>query len=313
MGTSPVGTCPSCTPPAWWRNIWPHGAARPVRCVPHGVASPCAASGPYRPPARAQQQRRGDVEQAQYTLIPTETAALWTTPTSTGSRKTSTCWMSLLNSGADLACGSGGGRRGGGTVKAPLMSTSRTARNRWPCWHSRDRPRGISFSACSNGEACPSPAGAWPTIAGARVLIGRTGYTGASLSASSSSWTPSGVELAGSGPGRRRARGAGSPAPRLEAALPLYGNELGANPEGCEIPIMLPLAAFAVSFSPVKGEFVGRAALLRQHTSRLQADPGPRLRAQSRPATDDAEAWRVREGAWPWGGLGVFKDGRGGG
>jgi len=53
---------------------------------------------------------------------------------------------------------------------------------------------------------------------------------------------------------------------RLEAALPLYGHESGTDPEGREIPVMSsPLAAFAVSFSPVKGEFVGRAPLLRQH------------------------------------------------
>jgi aminomethyltransferase len=53
---------------------------------------------------------------------------------------------------------------------------------------------------------------------------------------------------------------------RLEAGLPLYGHELGLDPEGNEIPIMsCPLAAFAVSFSPLKGEYVGRAAIAAQH------------------------------------------------
>ncbi len=53
---------------------------------------------------------------------------------------------------------------------------------------------------------------------------------------------------------------------RLEAGLPLYGHELGEDPEGKEIPIMAcPLAKFAVSFSPLKGDSVGRAALSRQH------------------------------------------------
>ena len=52
---------------------------------------------------------------------------------------------------------------------------------------------------------------------------------------------------------------------RLEAGLPLYGHELGTDPDGREIPIFsCPLATFAVSFSPRKGDFVGRAALERQ-------------------------------------------------
>ncbi len=52
---------------------------------------------------------------------------------------------------------------------------------------------------------------------------------------------------------------------RLEAGLPLYGHELGEDPDGKEIPIFAcPLAKFAVSFSPLKGEFLGRAALSRQ-------------------------------------------------
>ncbi len=52
---------------------------------------------------------------------------------------------------------------------------------------------------------------------------------------------------------------------RLEAGLPLYGHELGTDPEGREIPIFsCPLATFAVSFSPLKGDFVGRNALEQQ-------------------------------------------------
>jgi len=52
---------------------------------------------------------------------------------------------------------------------------------------------------------------------------------------------------------------------RLEAGLPLYGHELGMDADGREIPIFaLPAARFAVSFSPVKGEFIGREALLKQ-------------------------------------------------
>ncbi len=52
---------------------------------------------------------------------------------------------------------------------------------------------------------------------------------------------------------------------RLEAGLPLYGHELGNDVEGKEIPIFaLPVARFAVSFSKVKGKFIGRRALMKQ-------------------------------------------------
>ncbi|MCX8117149.1 MAG: glycine cleavage system aminomethyltransferase GcvT [Desulfobacterota bacterium] len=52
---------------------------------------------------------------------------------------------------------------------------------------------------------------------------------------------------------------------RIEAGLPLYGHELGTDQEGKEIPIFAVYSAgLAVSFSPLKGEFIGRAALRRQ-------------------------------------------------
>ena len=52
---------------------------------------------------------------------------------------------------------------------------------------------------------------------------------------------------------------------RMEAGLPLYGHELGTDAEGKPIPIFaVPLARFAVSFSALKGDFIGREALLRQ-------------------------------------------------
>jgi aminomethyltransferase len=55
---------------------------------------------------------------------------------------------------------------------------------------------------------------------------------------------------------------------RLEAALPLYGHELGTDLGGREIPVFsCPLAAFAVSFSALKSDFVGRDILLRQHAA----------------------------------------------
>ncbi|MDJ0624052.1 MAG: glycine cleavage system aminomethyltransferase GcvT [Desulfocapsaceae bacterium] len=54
---------------------------------------------------------------------------------------------------------------------------------------------------------------------------------------------------------------------RLEACLPLYGHEFGTDPENKPIPIFAcPLAKFAVSFSPKKGEFIGERALRKQFT-----------------------------------------------
>lgn len=52
---------------------------------------------------------------------------------------------------------------------------------------------------------------------------------------------------------------------RLEAGLPLYGHELGLDKEGREIPVFAnPSAPLGVSFSPLKGEFIGRDPLRHQ-------------------------------------------------
>ena len=52
---------------------------------------------------------------------------------------------------------------------------------------------------------------------------------------------------------------------RLEAGLPLYGHELGLDPEGNEIPAFASdLSRFAISFSALKGDFIGRKALEKQ-------------------------------------------------
>ncbi|MDF1592825.1 MAG: glycine cleavage system aminomethyltransferase GcvT [Desulfobacterales bacterium] len=52
---------------------------------------------------------------------------------------------------------------------------------------------------------------------------------------------------------------------RLEAGLPLYGHELGLDPDGGEIPIFASnLSRFAVSFSPLKGNYIGRKFLESQ-------------------------------------------------
>ncbi len=102
------------------------------------------------------------------------------------------------------------------------------------------------------------------------VMLGRTGYTGEPVcfelfvasAAAPALWDA--LVAAGAEPVGLGARDT----LRLEAGLPLYGHELGLDPEGREIPVMsCPLGAFAVSFSPLKGDYVGREALARQHAA----------------------------------------------
>ena len=104
-------------------------------------------------------------------------------------------------------------------------------------------------------------------IQGQEVWLARTGYTG----------EPIGFELfvrsgaAGTLWDTLGARGAvpvglgARDTLRLEAGLPLYGHELGLDPSGTEIPIFsCPLARYAVSFADVKGDYMGKSALLLQ-------------------------------------------------
>ena len=105
------------------------------------------------------------------------------------------------------------------------------------------------------------------TMAGARVLLARTGYTGDPLgfelfmdrADALTIWDRLMAEpVEPIGLGARDTL-------RLEACLPLYGHEFGTDPQGIPIPIFAcPLARFAVSFSPAKKDFIGRSALLAQ-------------------------------------------------
>ena len=106
------------------------------------------------------------------------------------------------------------------------------------------------------------------TINGSRVLISRTGYTGEPICFElfcerkdvALIWDmllDKGVKPIGLG---------ARDTLRLEAALPLYGHELGLDPEGKEIPAYASmLARFSISLSPLKGQFVGRQALTKQY------------------------------------------------
>jgi aminomethyltransferase len=108
-------------------------------------------------------------------------------------------------------------------------------------------------------------------IEGASVDIARTGYTGESLGfelflpaeKAEPIWEK--ILYTGKGDGLVPAGLGARDTLRLEAGLPLYGHELGIDSEGREIPVMaIPPAKIAVSFSPVKGDFVGKEALRRQ-------------------------------------------------
>jgi aminomethyltransferase len=105
------------------------------------------------------------------------------------------------------------------------------------------------------------------TISGAEVKVARTGYTGEPLCFELFVHKEDGTRLwdrivdKGATPIGLGARDT----LRLEAGLPLYGHELGEDIDGKEIPIMsCPLSKFAVSFSPLKKDFVGRTALKKQ-------------------------------------------------
>ncbi|MCK5069553.1 MAG: aminotransferase class I/II-fold pyridoxal phosphate-dependent enzyme, partial [Desulfocapsa sp.] len=55
---------------------------------------------------------------------------------------------------------------------------------------------------------------------------------------------------------------------RLESCLPLYGHELGIDHDDKEIPLFASkLSKFAVSFSALKGDFIGKTALLKQQSA----------------------------------------------
>ncbi|MFQ6022789.1 MAG: glycine cleavage system aminomethyltransferase GcvT [Acidiferrobacterales bacterium] len=114
------------------------------------------------------------------------------------------------------------------------------------------------------------------TIDGHRVIMARTGYTGESVCFElfpPSNYT---VELwerlvgLGATPVGLGARDS----LRLEAGLPLYGHELGLDPEQREIPIFAnDLARFAVRVSD-HHEFIGRRELVKQREELIQIKRG---------------------------------------
>jgi len=119
----------------------------------------------------------------------------------------------------------------------------------------------------SGGEAVTEPMkNALNTLQleGHTVQVAKTGYTGEPLgyevyiASDEAAWLWNRLVELGAKPAGLGARDT----LRLEAGMPLYGHEMGADPEGVPMPIFsVSLARFAVSFSEQKGDFVGRSAL----------------------------------------------------
>ena len=125
----------------------------------------------------------------------------------------------------------------------------------------------------SGGEALTEPVkNALNTLEfeGRTVRVAKTGYTGEPLGyevyieSTEAAWLWKRLEELGAKPAGLGARDT----LRLEAGLPLYGHEMGLAPDGSELPIFaVPLAKFAVSFSELKGDFVGRKPLEIQYSA----------------------------------------------
>ena len=105
-------------------------------------------------------------------------------------------------------------------------------------------------------------------LGGVKVQLARTGYTGEpigfELFVASEYAEALWEKLAGDTAVQPVGLGARDTL-RLEAGLPLYGHEMGPDEGGGVIPAFAPgVGRFAISFSALKGDFVGREALMRQ-------------------------------------------------
>lgn len=126
------------------------------------------------------------------------------------------------------------------------------------------------LTTLTGGEAVTEPMkNALNTVQmeGRTIRVAKTGYTGEPLGyevyieSGEAAWLWNRLIELGARPAGLGARDT----LRLEAGFPLYGHELGRDPDGGVIPIFaVPLARFAVSFSEQKGDYVGRSCLERQ-------------------------------------------------
>ena len=122
----------------------------------------------------------------------------------------------------------------------------------------------------SGGQAVTEPMknalGVLP-LEGHEAWVAKTGYTGEPLGyevfvkTEDARWLWDRLLALGAKPAGLGARDT----LRLEAGMPLYGHEMGADAEGKNMPIFaVSLARFAVSFSEQKGDYIGRKPLEAQ-------------------------------------------------
>lgn len=112
-----------------------------------------------------------------------------------------------------------------------------------------------------------------PEVDDAPIYIAKTGYTGEPIGYEI--YVP--TEVCGKvwdlliEKGARPAGLGARDTTRLEAGMPLHGHEMGRDKDGNKMPIYaVPLAKFAVSFAPQKGEFIGKEALAAQKAAFLR-------------------------------------------
>ena len=145
-----------------------------------------------------------------------------------------------------------------------------------------ERTAMIAFQGALSGRILASllEEGALPTVRndlsqvrllGTSILVGRTGYTGEPVGfelfvpADKGEQIWSGLYEAGKDQGVLPVGLGARDTLRVEANMPLYGHEFGADPDGREFPTFsFPLVGIAMSFSERKGEFVGRRSLAAQ-------------------------------------------------
>ncbi|MCX5909900.1 MAG: glycine cleavage system aminomethyltransferase GcvT [Deltaproteobacteria bacterium] len=108
-------------------------------------------------------------------------------------------------------------------------------------------------------------------IEGVPIIISRTGYTGEPLAFELFIPTDGALQVwekiiqTGQEEGIAPVGLGARDTLRLEAGLALYGHEFGVDADGKEIPILaVPKAKIAISFSEVKGDYIGKQALWNQ-------------------------------------------------
>ncbi len=290
--TSPAGRCPSSTPAASSPSTSPRAGRPACSTSPTWAGSWCAGADalPFLQRVLTNNAAALEVCQAQYTIIADEAggalddAYLY--------RFAGDEYLLVVNAANRLKDWEHFRREAARFADLELRdATAEIAMIALQGPRSRDilSRRHRSAAGCPSRCATSSLSSA---AAGATVRVGRTGYTGEPLcfelfvaaEAAARLWDA--LVAGGATPAGLGARDT----LRLEAGLPLYGFELGTDDDGVEIPIFaIPLAKLAVSFSPLKGDFIGRAALARQHDA-FAARRGARLLAQSRPAASRAAA-----------------------